>query len=162
MSVCDRFAVGEERALTKVKERQRIMTPQEILETFSSLDSWEDRYQLIIDLGKAIPAMDDVLKVEQNKIHGCQSQVWLVAYLSDSQPAKVQLVADSDAHIVRGLIALVLAVYHNKSPREILDYDIEEFFEQIQLRQHLSSGRGNGLREMVKRVKALATEFVES
>lgn len=136
------------------------MTTQEILETFASVDSWEDRYQFIIDLGKTIPAMDEALKVEQNKIHGCQSQVWMVGYLSETLPATVRLVADSDAHIVRGLIALVLAVYQGKSPQEILDYDIEDFFDQIQLRQHLSSGRGNGLREMVKRVKALAAGFI--
>ena len=166
--------MGEGRALTKAKvyEHEIEMTAQEILETFASVDSWEDRYQFIIDLGRAIPPIDDKLKIEQNKIHGCQSQVWMVGYLSATQPATVQpaivqpatvqLVADSDAHIVRGLIALVLAVYQGKTPQEILDYDIEDFFDQIQLRQHLSSGRGNGLREMVKRVKSLATEFLKS
>ena len=128
----------------------------EIRETFSFLDDWEDRYRFILDLGKSIPVLPEQDKLEQNLVRGCQSQVWLVARQEDQ---KLSLSIDSDAHIVRGLIAIVLSVYQGKSSKEIQDYPIESLFEELNLLQHLSPTRGNGLRAMVARIRQEAHTY---
>jgi len=131
------------------------MTPQELIETFELVDSWEDRYQFIIDLGKKLPSMPEELKVDSNRVLGCQSQVWIFAKPS---AGTIHFYADSDAHIVRGLIAIVMIAFQDKTPEDILSFDIDALFNKIELHQHLSSGRGNGLKEMVKRVQSLARD----
>lgn len=129
----------------------------EIRDSFAFFDSWEDRYRFVIDLGKELPSLDDVHKTEQNLVRGCQSQVWLVARY---EPATglMHLELDSDAHIVRGLIAIVLAAYDGRTPREIREFDIEGLFEELDLLKHLSPTRGNGLRAMVGRIREIAAE----
>jgi cysteine desulfuration protein SufE len=127
------------------------MTVDDIREAFALFDSWEDRYRFVIDLGKELPGMDAGLKHEGTLVRGCQSQVWLVVEPTDGGAMRLHL--DSDAHIVRGLIAIVLAAYQGRTPREILDYDIEELFDSLDLLKHLSPTRGNGLRAMVNRIR---------
>jgi cysteine desulfuration protein SufE len=129
------------------------VTSDDIVETLSFFDSWEDRYRYIIDLGKDLPEMDDALKTDERIVRGCQSQVWLVDQTTGEE---IRFQADSDAHIVRGLLAIVLAAYNGKSRQQILDFDTEAYFSQLDLVRHLSPTRGNGLRAMVARIKDIA------
>ena len=123
----------------------------EIRDTLSFLDDWEDRYRYIIDLGKSVDSMPEADRTESNLVRGCQSQVWLVCSY-DQAADRMTLRLDSDAHIVRGLIAIVLQIYNGKSPVEIVSFDIEQFFKEIDLLAHLSAVRGNGLRSMVAKI----------
>jgi cysteine desulfuration protein SufE len=129
------------------------ITPDEIVDTLSFFDSWEDRYKYIIDLGKQLPGMADELKTEQRMVRGCQSQVWIEPGI---EGGKLVFQVDSDAHIVRGLLAVVMSAYNNKSAADIQAYDIEGFFAQLDLLKHLSQTRGNGLRAMVQRIRDFA------
>ncbi len=131
------------------------MDSAEIVESFDFFDDWEDKYRFIIDLGKSLPHFAESEKTEEFIVRGCQSQVWLTADF-DSVSNKVSLKIDSDAHIVRGLIAIVLSVYDNRTPAEILEFDIEALFEELALLKHLSATRGNGLRAMIGRIRDLA------
>lgn len=129
------------------------INPEDILEALDFFDSWEDRYKYIIDLGKELPAMDPADKSEEHLVRGCQSQVWLVA---KQDADKLYFEADSDAFIVKGLLGVVLAAYNAKTPAQITAFDIDAYFEQLNLLKHLSSTRGNGLQAMVKKIQAIA------
>ena len=129
------------------------MTLDEVLDTFEFFDDWEDKYRFIIDIGKELPGLPDGDKTDAHLIRGCQSQVWLTYESSDEG---LKFTMDSDAHIVRGLIAVVLIVIQNRSASEIQQLDIEGIFGQLDLLAHLSVTRGNGLRAMVRRIKEVA------
>lgn len=129
------------------------ISSDDIIDTLSFFDSWEDRYKYIIDLGRELPPLDDSQRTEQNIVRGCQSQVWLS---SRAEGGKLYFDADSDAFIVKGLLAVVLAAYNGKTPESILDFDIEAYFTRLNLLKHLSVTRGNGLRAMVKRIRDTA------
>ena len=133
----------------------------ELIETFSMFEEWEDRYRFLIDLGRELPPFADSDKTDANKVHGCQSNVWLVAHAGQNESGTpvIDFIADSDAHIVRGLIAVLRRLYAGREAGEILTFDIEGFLKQLGLDQHLSLGRRNGLAGMVARVKQLATEL---
>jgi cysteine desulfuration protein SufE len=132
------------------------ITAASILEDLEFFDDWEDRYRYIIDLGKKLPPMPDALKTDANFVHGCQSQVWIHAdYQADSNT--LNFLVDSDAHIVRGLAAMVMAAFNRQSPQAALDFDVDAYFAQTQLIQHLSPTRGNGLKSMVKKIRQAAT-----
>ena len=128
----------------------------ELLENFEFLDDWMERYRYIIELGKRLPEMPEALRTPENKVLGCQSQVWLVVAESDD-PERIVFEADSDAHIVRGLVAILLVMFSGKTRAEILALDPRPTFAELGLDQHLSQGRSNGLLSMVGRIKALAT-----
>jgi cysteine desulfuration protein SufE len=130
----------------------------EIIDTFAMFDEWEDRYRFLIDLGKELPPFPEAEKTEINKVHGCQSNVWLIADAED-EGAAINFIADSDAHIVRGLIAILRRIYAHRSAQEILEFDISKLMQEIGLDQHLSTGRRNGLAGMVARIKHLAGEL---
>ena len=132
------------------------MTLGELLDTFEFFDDWEDKYRFIIDLGKELPGLPDADKTDDHLIRGCQSQVWLTYESTDEQ---LRFTMDSDAHIVRGLIAVVLIAIQNRSAADIQQLDIEEIFSQLDLLAHLSVTRGNGLRAMVSRVKEVARGY---
>lgn len=129
------------------------MTLDELLDTFEFFDDWEDKYRFIIDLGKELPGLPDTDKTDAHLIRGCQSRVWLT-YESTDELLRFNM--DSDAHIVRGLIAVVLIAIQNRSGAEIQRLDIEGIFGQLDLLAHLSVTRGNGLRAMVSRIKEVA------
>ncbi len=131
----------------------RSISADDIVDTLGFFDSWEDRYKYIIDLGKELPAMPDELKTEDRLIRGCQSQVWLE---TEQNGDSFEFQTDSDAFIVKGLLGVILAAYNNKSAGEILEFDIEQYFEQLDLLRHLSPTRGNGLRAMVQRIREIA------
>ena len=127
----------------------------DIIEEFSGFDDWLDRYQLLIDLGSEQPALDDQYKTDSNLIEGCQSRVWLQA---DYVDGKVHFSAESDALIVKGIVALLVKVYSGHTPDEILGSDLY-FVEAIGLKEHLSPTRSNGLLSMIKQMRLYALAF---
>lgn len=129
------------------------ISADDILDSLSFFDTWEERYKYIIDLGKEIPPMDPAFKTDEQLIRGCQSQVWIQEYLQDG---KVCFLVDSDAFIVKGLLGVVLAAYNNKTPAEILAFDVEAYFEALGLLKHLSPTRGSGMKAMVARIQEVA------
>ena len=133
------------------------ITTNDIIDTLSFFDSWEERYKYIIDLGKELPAMADTKKIDDNIVRGCQSQVWIDSEKTVEKGADLYWFAvDSDAFIVKGLLGVVLAAYNGKSQQQILDFDIEAYFDEIGLIKHLSPTRGNGLKAMVERIRTIA------
>ena len=142
--------LGTETALTEAID--------EILETFEFFDDWEERYQYVIDLGKTLPPMADALKTDATKVKGCQSQVWLHARADAQDATRLVFEADSDAHIVRGLAAILLALYSGRTSAQIMETDSRALFDRLGLDQALSPSRANGLHSMDQRVKALAAE----
>lgn len=130
-------------------------TQDEIIEEFTALDDWMDRYQMLIDLGEEQASLADADKTEQNLIDGCQSRVWIVC---EEKDGRLHFRADSDALIVKGLVALVLQVVNDHRPDEIYAADLY-FIERIGLRDHLSPTRSNGLLAMVKQIRMYALAF---
>jgi cysteine desulfuration protein SufE len=130
---------------------------EEIADAFEFLDDWEDRYRHVIDLGRAMPPLDDDLRVAATKVQGCASQVWLVPEIDESgRDARLSFRGDSDAMIVRGLIAILVALYGGLSAREALAVDAASELGRLGLHEHLSSQRSNGLRAMVQRIRQIA------
>ena len=127
----------------------------EVIEEFSELTDWMDKYQMLIDLGNELEVLDDKYKTEQNLIDGCQSRVWVQC---DYVDGKLELTADSDALIVKGIIALLLRVLSGHPPQEILDSDLY-FIDEIGLKDHLSPTRSNGLLAMIKQIRMYALAF---
>jgi sulfur transfer protein SufE len=125
-----------------------------LVEAFEMFDSWEDRYRFLIDLGRKLPALPDDARTEENRVHGCQSQVWLVAEAKDDDT--ITFVADSDSTLVKGLIAVLRKMYSGQKARDVLSFDIEGLLERLGLNQHLSMSRRNGLFGMVKKIKTIA------
>ncbi|MBA5764230.1 cysteine desulfurase sulfur acceptor subunit CsdE [Vibrio sp. 404] len=126
------------------------ITAEQIVETMQTMRGWEDRYRQVIQWGKKLPVMPEEFKSEQVTVSGCESQVWLV---SEQVGDTWYFCADSDARIVRGLIALVLAAYNGKTSNDIQAFDIESYFEKLGLIAHLSPSRGNGLKAIVQQIK---------
>ncbi len=134
-----------------------IGTPiDEILDNFALLDDWDDRYRYIIELGRALEPLPADAHNDANKVQGCASQVWLETQVRPNGTAGpvLHFLGDSDAHIVRGLIAILFAIYSNKPAREILAADAVALFERMGLREHLTPQRSNGFRSMVERIRA--------
>ena len=129
------------------------ITAEDILDTLSFFDTWEERYKYIIDLGKELPAMPEALKTDDNLIRGCQSQVWIQ---EACEKGKIYFIVDSDAFIVKGLLGVVLAAYNHKNAAEILAFDITAYFEKLGLLKHLSPTRGSGMKAMVARIQDVA------
>jgi len=127
----------------------------EIIDEFSMIDNWEDRYQYMIDLGKSLPLIEEQYKTEDNIIKGCQSKVWVHAEMENDN---VVFTADSDAIITKGIIAILIRVFSNQHPKAILDADTD-FIDQIGLKEHLSPTRANGLVSMIKQLKMYAIAY---
>jgi cysteine desulfuration protein SufE len=143
------------------------MTIDEIIENFALVDEWDDRYRYVIELGRSLAPLNEQDRNDTNKVQGCASQVWLsTAVQPNGQTGPVlSFVGDSDAHIVRGLIAILLTIYSGKHARDILATDAVALFERLGLKEHLTPQRSNGFRSMVERIKsdarsALATATV--
>ena len=128
---------------------------QEIIEEFSDYEDWMDKYQLLIDLGNEQEPLDEKYKTESNLIDGCQSRVWLQA---DYEDGKIHFQAESDAPIVKGIVSLLLRVFSDRTPDEILNADLR-FIEEIGLKEHLSPTRSNGLVAMIKQIRLYAMAF---
>ncbi|WP_137132069.1 SufE family protein [Rhizobium sp. FY34] len=124
-----------------------------IIEDFAYLEEWEDRYRYVIELGKALPDLAEEKKTADNKVNGCASQVWVVSHHGAEADPLMTYEGDSDAHIVRGLVAIVLAAYSGKHASQVAETDVIQIFDSIGLVENLSSQRANGLRSMVKRIR---------
>ena len=136
------------------------MTIDEIRDNFALLEEWDDRYRYVIELGRMLDPMPEAEHSAANKVQGCVSQVWLSKQFDRSEAGKPRLkyLGDSDAHIVRGLIAILLTLYSGHTPQQILDTDAIKVFDEFGFREHLTPQRSNGLRAMVERIRADARE----
>ena len=129
---------------------------EELAEIFEMLGDWEERYRYLIELGRKLPPLPDEAHNEQNKVRGCMSQVWLVSETEPGPPLKLRFLGDSDAHIVKGLIALLFVVVSDRTPKEIVDIDVGAVFTRLGLENHITMNRRNGFYSMVERIKQLA------
>lgn len=133
------------------------MSIEQIVDDFELLDSWDDRYRYVIELGRALPPFPDAERTAENKVQGCASQVWMV---SETRPAKngggpvLEFLGDSDAHIVKGLIAILFALYSGQPAKRILETDALALFNRLGLGEHLTPQRSNGFRSMVERIRS--------
>jgi cysteine desulfuration protein SufE len=136
------------------------MTIDEIRDNFELLEDWDDRYRYVIELGRMLKPMPEAEHSAQNKVQGCASQVWLAKQLdrSGGHEPVLNYLGDSDAHIVRGLIAILLTLFSGRTPREILATDALSVFDEFGFREHLTPQRSNGLRAMVERIRADARQ----
>jgi cysteine desulfuration protein SufE len=136
------------------------MTIDEIRDNFELLDDWDDRYRYVIELGRTLDPMPEAEHSQANKVQGCASQVWLSRRVERGSGGEPQLkyLGDSDAHIVRGLIAILLKLYSGRTPQEILRTDALAVFDEFGFREHLTPQRSNGLRSMVERIRSDARE----
>lgn len=132
------------------------MDIDELADTFELLGDWEERYRYLIELGRKLPPMPESEKDEAHKVRGCMSQVWLAHTRHEGPPATLEFRGDSDAHIVKGLIALLLALTSGRTPREILETDIGAVFSRLGLENHISMNRRNGFFSMVERIRQMA------
>lgn len=132
------------------------MNIEDVKETFEFMDEWEDRYRHIIDLGRNLPEFDPKDQTEANLVRGCMSKVWLVYNKEDG---KIIFKGDSDAHIVRGLVAIIMMIFSGKTPEQIRNTDATSILTDLGLAQHLSPMRTNGLFSMVERIKAIGQSF---
>lgn len=137
-----------------------MMTLDELYEEFEFLVDWEDRCDFLIDLGFELPPLPEEEHVEANRVHGCQSNVWMTTEFA-GDPGKLEIRADSDSVIVRGLIAVLLMIYSGKTPQEVVDIDARPIFARLGLDRHLSPQRKNGLGGMVDRIRSFAQQHLE-
>jgi len=128
----------------------------DVIETFEFLDDWEDKYKYIIDLGRHLPAFEDKFMTEENRVHGCTSRVWLI---HDYRDGSIIFKGESDAHIVRGLVALILMIFSGKTPDEIMAIEARDTLDLLGLEKHLSPMRTNGLFSMVEKIKSIAAAY---
>lgn len=136
-----------------MSQRYSDVSGEDVVDALSFFDGWEDRYKYIIDLGKELPEFPSAYEADENLIRGCQSQVWMTY---ENKGGVLYFAANSDAFIVKGLLAVVLAAFNGKTPSEIQAFEIEQYFERLDLLGHLSATRGNGLRAMVQKIQSIA------
>jgi cysteine desulfuration protein SufE len=136
----------------------RPTTIPELIENFDALGDWEAQCDYLIDLGDDVPEFPAPERTEANKVHGCQSNVWLITHTKPGDPPRIEIQAESDSMIVQGLIAVLLIAYTGKSAQEILDTDIQQIFSRLGLNRQLSSARRNGLAGMVRRIRSIAEQ----
>jgi cysteine desulfuration protein SufE len=153
-----RDAMHDNPAGSGTLSQSQASTIPELIETFDSLGDWEAQCDYLIDLGYEVPDFPESQRSEANRVHGCQSNVWLVASVRPTEPPVIEILADSDSLIVKGLIAVLLLAYSGRTPEAILETDIKEVFARLGLNRHLSSARRNGLFGMVQRIRALAEQ----
>ena len=137
----------------------QLMDIEEIIGNFEFLDDWDDRYKYLIELGDRLEPLPAELQNAETKVNGCVSQVWIVAKIGEGLDPVVTFKGTSDAHIVRGLVSITLAIFSGKRASEILSTDEQTVFKQLDLSEHISPQRSNGLRSMVARIKEIATNI---
>jgi|TARA_B100000700_G_scaffold40966_3_gene41737 cysteine desulfuration protein SufE len=143
-----------------VSNRVDSITVDELIEEFELFDDWEERYRYIIETGNTMPPLEAEYQTEENRVQGCLSSVWLIIQATDD--GRYYFRADSDSQLVKGLVCIVIMLFSDKTADEILQLDINSVFESIELRQHISRSRSNGLNSMIGRIKSLALETLHS
>jgi cysteine desulfuration protein SufE len=131
---------------------------KEMINDFQFLTDWEDRYMHVIDMGKLLPSLNETEKTDTNKVKGCVSQVWLISNISDGPDPMLNFRGDSDAHIVKGLVAITLEIFSNRKSSEILSLNAIEILRELGLDEHLSLQRANGLKAMITKIKDYAQD----
>ena len=132
------------------------LTIKDVVEEMEVCWDWDERYRYILELGRKLPPMPETAKTDENLIPGCQSTAWMISALITNGKARIRILADSDSQIVKGLIAILYVAYSGHTVDEIAEFDIEDLFERLELRRHLSPVRGNGLLAIVRKIKELA------
>ncbi len=132
------------------------MSVEQLIENFQDLGPWEERYRYLIELGRKLPPMPSSEKTEANKVRGCMSQVWFTHRVNPGPPQTLEFRGDSDAHLVKGLIALLFKLYEGRTREQILALDVKSVFERLGLENNITMNRRNGFYSMVERIKALA------
>jgi cysteine desulfuration protein SufE len=133
---------------------------EELVENFELLGDWEERYRYIIDIGRKLPPYPEEARDEAHKIKGCISQVWMTYRVSDGSPPLLEFLADSDAHIVKGLIGIALYIYSNRTAQKILDVEISDVFDKLGLNEHLSPNRRSGFQALLAQIKSIAQQHL--
>jgi cysteine desulfuration protein SufE len=139
--------------------QDRLPSTKELLEAFTDMPDFDDRVDYLIDLGRELPSASALLHAEQNLVQGCMSTVWLRMEVADPKQSVI-IEADSDSQIIRGLLVVLLSFYHSKTAQQIVDSDVSSFLKQLELDQHLSPQRRNGLFAMIKRINGIALSKV--
>jgi len=137
-----------------------VLTPEEVIENFEFLESWEARYAYLVELGEALPPLDDTLRTEDHRVKGCMSQVWVCPVPDDTRPGALKYVGDCDTAIIKGVLALVIRLLSGRTPQEIAGVDLDHLFEELHLAEHLSPNRHFGIYSLVEMMKKQATEAV--
>jgi len=133
-----------------------MLTPQEVIENFEFLDDWEARYAYLVELGEALPPMDDDLRTEANRVQGCMSQVWVCPIADRADPSRLNYVGDCDTAIIKGVLALLIELTSGRTPDEIAALDLDHLFDGLKLAEHLSPNRHFGIYSIVELMKAQA------
>ncbi|GAB4138083.1 SufE family protein [Thermopirellula anaerolimosa] len=129
---------------------------------FAGVEEWEERYQILVELGDTLEPLPDEFKDDEHRVHGCLSTVWMAFSWSDDDPPRLHVLADSDSPMVKGLLAIVLRIYNGRTPEEVLSCDIRCLFQRLQLEKHLSYNRRNGLTAMIRRIQDAARQKTQS
>jgi len=139
-----------------------MVTIERIIETFEFLPDWNEKYHFLDDLGKKLPPMDEALKNDQTKVHGCMSPVWITGYVDQEVDGQghLRLVGDSDTPTVKGLLAILVALFENKTPREVAEVDVDQLFNTLGLDKNISPRRHVGMYAMVERIKTISAEII--
>jgi len=132
------------------------MTIKNVVEEMEVCWDWDERYRFILELGRKLAPLPDAAKTDENLIHGCQSTAWMISELVTNGQPRIRILADSDSQIVKGLIAILYVAYSGRTIDEIAELDVEDLFERLELRRHLSPVRGNGLMAIVRKIRELA------
>ena len=138
-----------------------MLTPEEVIENFDFLDNWEARYAYLVELGEALPELDERFRTEDNQVQGCMSKVWVCPVADDSRPGALRYVGDCDTAIIKGVLALVIGLLSGRTPQEIADLDLDDLFAKLHLAEHLSPNRHFGIYSLVEKMKAQALEAGE-
>jgi cysteine desulfuration protein SufE len=136
------------------------MSVEDLRDDFNFLGDWEERFRYIVELGRDLEPMPEADKTEEHRVLGCQSRVWITSQLCDTDPPTLHFVGDSDAQLVKGLIAIVLDVYNDQTPEFISEFDIRDLFTELELSHHLTPSRANGLNSMVEYIRTTARGVV--
>jgi cysteine desulfuration protein SufE len=133
-----------------------MLTPEEVIENFEFLDSWDERYGYLVELGEALPPLDDALRTEANRVQGCMSKVWVYPLPDPERSGALQYVGDCDTAIIKGVLALVIQLCSGRTPAEIEALDLDDLFDQLKLAEHLSPNRHFGIYSLVEMMKEQA------
>ncbi len=138
-----------------------MLTPEEVIENFDFLDDWDDRYAYLVELGESLPALDDALRTEANRVQGCMSQVWVCPVADPSGPGRLNYLGDCDTSIIKGVLALLIELMSGRTPEQIEALDLDNLFDQLKLAEHLSPNRHFGIYSIVELMKAQAKAGIQ-